>query len=65
MGTWLTACDNKLRLTRRFQIINANTRQTVLRGYWHLICMKLSSGKPVRLPDRFIEIYGGAVIDAD
>jgi hypothetical protein len=28
-----------------------------------LICVTFSSGKAWRFPDKFIDIYGGAVID--
>lgn len=62
VGTWLVACDGRLRLERRFQIINGDTGTTVLRGHWQLVSMVLSSGKPIRLPDRFREAYTAAVI---
>jgi acyl-CoA thioester hydrolase len=62
-STWLTACDRKLRLERCFQITNARTGQTVLRGQWQLIGVTLSSGKATRFPEKFIEIYGGAVVE--
>lgn len=61
VGTWLTACDNKLRLERRFQMINPETEQTILRGCWFLICVALSSGRAAKFPQEFIDIYGGAV----
>lgn len=64
IGTWLTACDGKLRLERRFQMINLHSKQTIQRGHWQLICVALSSGKATRLPSEFIESYGNAVIDA-
>lgn len=63
IATWLTACDGKLRLERRFQMISRSTGQTVQRGRWQLICVALSSGKATRLPKEFIESYGQAVID--
>lgn len=62
VGTWLTDCDNKLRLQRRFQIIHSATADTILQGHWLLICVALSSGKPARFPEQFIQIYGGAVV---
>lgn len=65
IGTWLTACDGKLRLERRFQMISLSTGQTVQRGHWQLICVALSSGKATRLPKEFIESYGKAVIDIE
>lgn len=62
IGTWLTACDGRLRLERRFQMIKLGTGETVQRGHWQLICTRLSSGKATRFPREFIDIYGGAVI---
>ncbi|PCJ18096.1 MAG: thioesterase [SAR86 cluster bacterium] len=62
VGTWLIACDQKLRLERKFQMINLDTQETVLRGHWQLICVSLKSGKAARLPKEFIDIYGSAVI---
>ena len=61
-STWLTSCDGKLRLERRFQFVNARTEQIVLRGHWQLICVALSTGKATRFPQEFIDIYGGAVV---
>lgn len=66
VATWLTHCDNKLRLQRRFQIVNPATGATVLRGEWLLIGVALSSGRVSRFPSQFVDIYGGAVIgDSD
>lgn len=62
IGTWLTACDGKLRLERRFQMINSATGKTVQRGHWQLICVTLRSGKASRFPREFLEVYGGAVV---
>lgn len=62
VGTWLTACDNKLRLERRFQMINRETGETVLRGHWRLICVSLKTGRATKFPQEFIDIYGGAVV---
>jgi acyl-CoA thioester hydrolase len=63
IGTWLTACDGKLRLERRFQMINPSSGQTVQRGHWQLIAVTLSSGKATRFPSEFIERYGQAVVN--
>ena len=64
VGTWLVSCDRKLRVERCFQIINQQSGETVLRAHWSLVCVSLSTGKASRLPEEFIEIYGGAVVDA-
>lgn len=61
VGTWLTACDNRLRLERRFQIVNQATQHTVLRGHWLLIGINMQTGKPARFPADFVSCYGAAV----
>lgn len=58
LGTWLSDCDGKLRLERRFQIIDAASGATILRAEWQLICTTLSTGKATRFPPRFLEVYG-------
>ena len=62
VGTWLVDCDGRLRLQRRFQIINTLTGETVLRGHWHLVSVIVSTGKPARMPALFASTYGAAVI---
>ena len=64
IATWLTACDGKFRLERRFQMINLATGQTVQRGHWELICVTLSSGKVTKFPNEFTERYGNAVVSS-
>jgi acyl-CoA thioester hydrolase len=59
-ATWITACDFKLSMERRFQIVG-NTG-VVFRGCWQLICVNLASNKPVRIPQQFIDVYRGALI---
>jgi acyl-CoA thioester hydrolase len=63
MATWLTACDGKLQLERRFQLKRDNL--TIFRGHWITICVRLSSGKVVRMPKQFLTIYGNAVQPAN
>ncbi|MBL4582754.1 MAG: acyl-CoA thioesterase [Gammaproteobacteria bacterium] len=65
IATWLTACDGKFRLERRFQMINVITGQTVLRGHWELICVTLKGGRVTKFPKEFIELYGNAVVDTE
>jgi acyl-CoA thioester hydrolase len=59
MATWLTACDGKLQLERRFQL--KRDSKTIFRGHWITICVRLSNSKIVRMPTEFVKIYGGAV----
>ena len=63
IGTWLTGCDGRLRLERRFQILRAADDSTVLRGQWALVGINVETGKPARLPPAFISVYGGAVVE--
>ena len=65
IATWLTACDGKFRLERRFQMISLVTGRTVQRGHWELICVTLSSGNVTKFPNEFIEYYGNAVVSAE
>lgn len=57
LGTWLTASDGKLGMTRCFQLVRAADLATVMRGHWSLVCIALSSGKPRRMPAAFSDIY--------
>ncbi len=58
-GTWLTHCDQKLRLQRQFQAIKAETGETVMRACWSLVCATLSTGKAARFPQEFLAAYSG------
>lgn len=57
LGTWLVAGDGKLAMARRFQLIRERDGATVLRGRWDLVCIELSSGRPRRMPQEFIDAY--------
>jgi acyl-CoA thioester hydrolase len=57
LGTWLVAGDGKLAMERRFQLIRERDGATVLRGRWDLVCIELSSGRPRRMPQAFVDAY--------
>ena len=57
VGNWISANDGKLRVSRRYQLINPDRRLTVMRGEVDFICMNLANGRPSRLPAEFIEAY--------
>ena len=63
IATWLTGCDGKLRLERRFQIRQADGDATILRGRWQLICINVETGRPTSFPDAFLRCYGDAVVE--
>ncbi|WP_269619854.1 acyl-CoA thioesterase [Zhongshania sp. BJYM1] len=62
MGTWLTANDHKLTMERQFQLLRKSDGKTLLRGHWQLVCIRMSSGRPRRMPIEFDEGYGAAVV---
>ena len=62
LATWLVACDGKLTMERRFQLIRDADCATLLRGCWHLVCIEISSGRVRRMPPEFIQTYIPAVV---
>ncbi len=57
IGTWITGNDGKLRLRRRFQMVNALTGKVLLRGRSDFVCIDIKSGRPTRMPQDFIDTY--------
>ncbi|AMO69691.1 thioesterase superfamily protein [gamma proteobacterium BDW918] len=64
MGTWLTASDGKLIMERQFQLQRKIDGKTLLRATWQLVSIRMSNGKPRRMPPEFIQGYGQAVVTA-
>ncbi|KXS39721.1 acyl-CoA thioesterase [Modicisalibacter tunisiensis] len=62
LATWIVACDGRLTLTRRFQLIRPSDGATLLRARTRFACVALSSGRPRRLPAAFRDTYGGALV---
>ncbi|QFU77544.1 acyl-CoA thioesterase [Halioglobus maricola] len=65
IGTWIVAWDGRLSMQRRFQIVRIADGVTLLRGLVRFACIELSSGRPRRLPQEFIDGYGPAVLDLE
>lgn len=65
IGTWLTAVDGRLNMTRQFQVFRAGDQALILRATWQMVCIQLSSGKPKRMPQTFKDIYSPAVVKND
>ena len=57
VANWLVANDGRLRATRRFQLINRTRGQVAMRGEILYVCMNLSTGRPVRMPESFVQAY--------
>lgn len=56
VGNWVVKRD-RLRATRRYQIINPASGVTLLRGHIDFVCINLDSGRPVRMPPEFQQCY--------
>lgn len=57
VGNWISASDGRLRVSRRYQLINIDNGVTVMRGEVDFICMNLSNGRPVRMPPDMAAAY--------
>ncbi|MCF8469698.1 MAG: acyl-CoA thioesterase [Parvibaculum sp.] len=65
VGTWITANDRRLRLRRRFQMVNAQTGETLLRGLTDFVCINIESGRATRMPAEFANTYAPTADVAD
>ncbi|HEY0801348.1 MAG TPA: thioesterase family protein [Steroidobacteraceae bacterium] len=57
IGTWIVACDGRLRCTRRFDVLRAGDGKRVLEAEIDYFCLNLDTGKPSRFPREFVESY--------
>ena len=57
IGNWIIFSDQKLRASRKFQIINSDNGKTLARAEMDFICTNLETGRPVRMPRVFQERY--------
>jgi len=62
VGTWLTASDGRLLMTREFEIRRIRDNARLFTGRWELVCVRVSDGKPVRMPSEFLACYEPAVL---
>jgi acyl-CoA thioester hydrolase len=63
VATWIIESDQKLRMSRHFQLTRPADGVTLLRAKTTFVCIELSTGKPKRMPQEFLEGYGPAVIN--
>ena len=57
LGTWIVACDGRLRCTRRFEILRVADGKRVLDAEIDYFCLNLDTGRPCRFPREFVECY--------
>ncbi len=61
VGTWLTFMDNKLNMERAFEVRHGSSGALLCQGLWRFVCIRLTTGKPSRMPQEFIEAYEPAI----
>ena len=57
ISTWIIDTDQKIKLSRYFQIINISNNQTVFTSRVDYACISLNNFKPVRMPELFRKKY--------
>ena len=63
LATWIIESDQRLKMTRHFQLVRPCDACTLLRARTTFVCIELSTGKPKRMPVEFIEGYGQALLE--
>ena len=64
LATWIIESDQRLKMTRHFQLRRSRDAATLLRARTTFVCIELSSGRPKRMPPEFVEGYGRALLPA-
>ena len=57
VANWIVAIDGRLSARRQFQIRRPADGRTLLRAEIRFVCIDLASGRPRRMPARFLETY--------
>lgn len=63
LATWIVACDGRLTLTRRFQLLRPADGRTLLRARTRFACIELSSGRARRMPDAYVAAYRSVLVE--
>lgn len=62
LATWIVESDQRLKMTRHFELKRPADDLTLLRAQTTFVCIELSTGKPKRMPAEFVEGYGRALL---
>ena len=57
LATWIIASDDRLRCTRRFEILRVADGRRVLEAEIDFFSLNLDTGKPCRFPPEFVACY--------
>jgi len=63
LATWIVESDQRLKMTRHFQLRRPVDDLTLLRAQTTFVCIELSTGKPKRMPVEFVDGYGRALLE--
>ena len=63
LATWIVESDQRLKMTRHFQLRRPADDLTLLRAQTTFVCIELSTGKPKRMPVEFVDGYGRALLE--
>lgn len=58
--TWLTQCDG-LSLYRQYQFVRKTDQKVVFEGETRWVCIRLSTGRPMRMPEFFKQVYSAQI----
>ena len=65
MATWIAHSDQRLKMDRYFQLKRVSDNVTLLRAKTTFVCIELSSGRPKRMPQEFVQGYGAVMLPAE
>jgi acyl-CoA thioester hydrolase len=57
VATWIVPSEGRARVRRRFQLHRHRAGETILRAEVDYVCIELSSGRPIRWPPEFRDVY--------
>jgi len=57
IATWISKNDNRIRLTRAFEMRLVSNGKVLFRGQTTFVAIDMKTGKPTRMPREFIEAY--------
>jgi acyl-CoA thioester hydrolase len=57
IATWIAEIDNRIRLTRAFEMRRRGDGAVLFRGRTLFVTIDMASGRPARMPKEFIEGY--------
>jgi len=57
VAAWVIKNDQKLRISRQFQIRRVADKTTLVRATLDYVCINIATGKPAKMPAEFCEHY--------